>query len=463
MWYLILIIIFINIVFYYSSKRDAKYKEGMLFLVTIPEYAIDSIEVQKIITSYNRHLNLALISTFILSAVLILLAKLFSSLILTFIFIVMIFVDVIIIQIPFKKARDKLLEVKKQNNWLLVNEKAYKVDLQLSTYMEKHSFKLKRFYNILLIDVFTIILMLKYRADIMMYPYMIIQIVVLFGGFIFIKKQGNQTFCENSEANITINLKRKQTFFDCFFYLTLCDALFNLVIQLYLLNKLEFMYLIITIILSFIAIVLTLYKIKDYRNKKDEILSHFNENSYSISDDDCWKIGLIGPIYHNPYDPRTLVSMPGGTQLTFNTAKKSYRYFVIGFITLMLCFLIWIFGYPYYLDITNNLVDLSLEKNEIVITSDFYNSHITLDKIEKLEITDNLGPGKRTNGTDTGIYAKGNYRYDKYGDCKVYLASLHECYIIIYTKDDIYIINDDDIEDTKDFYLQLKEVIKNDS
>ncbi|WP_455684247.1 PH domain-containing protein [Thomasclavelia sp.] len=463
MWYLILIIIFINIVFYYSSKRDAKYKEGMLFLVTIPEYAIDSIEVQKIITSYNRHLNLALISTFILSAVLILLANLFSSLILTFIFIVMIFVDVIIIQIPFKKARDKLLEVKKQNNWLLVNEKAYKVDLQLSTYMEKHSFKLKRFYNILLIDVFTIILMLKYRADIMMYPYMIIQIVVLFGGFIFIKKQGNQTFCENSEANITINLKRKQTFFDCFFYLTLCDALFNLVIQLYLLNKLEFMYLIITIILSFIAIVLTLYKIKDYRNKKDEILSHFNENSYSISDDDCWKIGLIGPVYHNPYDPRTLVSMPGGTQLTFNTAKKSYRYFVIGFITLMLCFLIWIFGYPYYLDITSNLVDLSLEKNEIVITSDFYNSHITLDKIEKLEITDNLGPGKRTNGTDTGIYAKGNYRYDKYGDCKVYLASLHECYIIIYTKDDIYIINDDDIEDTKDFYLQLKEVIKNDS
>lgn len=47
MWYLVLIIIFINVVFYYSSKRDAKYKEGMLFLVTIPEYAIESMEVQK--------------------------------------------------------------------------------------------------------------------------------------------------------------------------------------------------------------------------------------------------------------------------------------------------------------------------------------------------------------------------------------------------------------------------------
>lgn len=47
MWYLALILMFINIVFYYSSKRDSKYKEGNLFLVTIPEYTIESIEVQK--------------------------------------------------------------------------------------------------------------------------------------------------------------------------------------------------------------------------------------------------------------------------------------------------------------------------------------------------------------------------------------------------------------------------------
>lgn len=109
------------------------------------------------------------------------------------------------------------------------------------------------------------------------------------------------------------------------------------------------------------------------------------------------------------------------------------------------------------------MVDLSLKNNKIEITSEFYNFNIDIDTIEKLEITNSLGEGKRTNGTDTGIYSKGNYRYDKYGDCKVYLANLHECYIIIYTKDNIYIINDDDTGDTKSFYQQLKGVIKNDN
>ena len=104
MWYLVLIIIFINVVFYYSSKRDAKYKEGMLFLVTIPEYAIESMEVQKIITFYNKYLNLSLIGTFIISALLILLSNLFPSLIITFILLIMIFVNAIILQIDRKSV-----------------------------------------------------------------------------------------------------------------------------------------------------------------------------------------------------------------------------------------------------------------------------------------------------------------------------------------------------------------------
>lgn len=145
MWYLIITIIFVNIVFYYSSKRDAKYREGMLFLVTLPDYALESMEVQKIITHYNKYLDLMLSSSFITTAVFVLLANLFSSLLFTFILIMLIFINISIIQIPFKKAREKLLEVKKQNNWLIINDKAYKVDLELSSLMEQHSFGLKRY------------------------------------------------------------------------------------------------------------------------------------------------------------------------------------------------------------------------------------------------------------------------------------------------------------------------------
>ena len=457
MWYLALILMLINIVFYYSSKRDSKYKEGNLFLVTIPEYTIESIEVQKIIISYNRQLNILLSISFIISIISILLFNLFSTLITVFIFFVLIFINTVIMQIPFKKAREKLLKIKKQNSWLILNDIKYKIDLKASSpYIEQSTFKLKHFYCVIIIDIYIFLLMIKYKADVIIYPFIILQMIILLTSLIFIKKLRIQTFCENNKANIMINLNRKQVFYDCLFCLTLSDALFNLVIQLYLLGKFKFIYIIFVTILSFITTILTLYKIKDYHNKKTELLSHYNECSYSLSSDDCWKIGLMGPAYYNPYDPRTLVSMPGGMQLTFNTAKKGYRYFIIGFISVILCFLIWIFGYPYYLDITNNIVDLSLQNNKIIVTSEFYNFDIDIAKIERLEITNNLGDGKRINGTDTGIYAKGEYRFEKYGDCKVYLASLHKCYIIIYTKDDIYIINDDDIEDTKSFYQQLK-------
>lgn len=297
--------------------------------------------------------------------------------------------------------------------------------------------------------------MIKYHADIMMYPYMLLQIVILLAGLIFIKKLANQTFCKNSEANFTINLLRKNTFYDCFFFLILCDALLNLVLQLYLLEKLNLTYLLFSIALSLVSILLTLYKVNDYRNKKITILKHFNEINYTISDDDCWKIGLFGPVYYNPYDPRTLIPMPSGTQLTFNTAKKSYRYFIISILSVIVIFLTWLFGYPYYLDLTNNLVNLSLHNNEIVISSQFYNQSIDIENIKKIEITDDLGNGRRTNGSDTGIYAKGNYKFDKYGKCKVFLASLHNCYIVIYTNDETYIINDERIDDTKQFYNRL--------
>lgn len=43
-----------------------------------------------------------------------------------------------------------------------------------------------------------------------------------------------------------------------------------------------------------------------------------------------------------------------------------------------------------------------------------------------------------------------------------FLAKLHNCYIVIYTDDEIYIINDERVNKTKQFYNQLNEVIKHD-
>lgn len=138
MYCLIITIAFVNLVLYYSSKRDAKYKEGMLFLVTLPDYALNSIDIHQITAHYNRYLKLALIGNFISSAILFLLTDLFSSLLFTFILVLLIFINIIVLQIPFKVARNKLLALKKQNNWLITSNKTYKVDIKLPSLMEQH-------------------------------------------------------------------------------------------------------------------------------------------------------------------------------------------------------------------------------------------------------------------------------------------------------------------------------------
>ena len=152
-------------------------------------------------------------------------------------------------------------------------------------------------------------------------------------------------------------------------------------------------------------------------------------------------------------------SAPNGTQMTFNTAKPAYRIFIIGIWTFVIALLLWLFGYPYYLDITNNLVNLSLTDQAVVVDSPFYDVSIDLQKVNKAELADDLGKGIRTNGTDTFVYGKGNYTFDRYGKCKVYMASLHPCYIILYTDDITYIVNDDDIQNTKLIYQEIQEVL----
>ena len=70
MWILILCLVFINVVMYFSSKRESRYNEGRLFLVTIPDWAYESVEIKEIEKQFKKeHLWVFIISfiTFILN------------------------------------------------------------------------------------------------------------------------------------------------------------------------------------------------------------------------------------------------------------------------------------------------------------------------------------------------------------------------------------------------------------
>ena len=445
--------IFMNTVFYFAIKRESTYHDKRLFYVSVPDWAIDSIEIQAIIKQFNQEVKIVAVISLLLYLPILLIPAFQIEYLL-----IVIWLNLIIVYHPLRKAHKNLLALKKLRSWPDTKVATIKVDLSLSAYMEKHPFALKRYIIVLLVDCIALMIMLYFKADKQMYLYAILQFVVLIAGIVFIKRLPNKTFCSNTKANITLNLLRRDSFHHCFFFLILGDASFNLALQLFLLEKLSFIILVSIIILLMICVALVLIKANRYHRKKTEILNHYHESEYVVSDDSCWKIGLLGPTYYNAADPRTFIS--NGSQMTFNTAKASYKIFVISIIAFIVALLLWLIGYPYYLDKTNQLVDLSINDQIVMVDSPFSDARIDLTTVNKAELTDDLGPGVRTNGTDAMVYGKGKYTFDNYGKCLVYKASLHPCFIILYTNDVTYIINDDDIDHTKLIYQQIQEVLE---
>lgn len=63
---------------------------------------------------------------------------------------------------------------------------------------------------------------------------------------------------------------------------------------------------------------------------------------------------------------------------------------VIGIQTFIIGLLIIIFGYPFFLEYTNQLVDIFIENNIVIIDSPLYKTKIDLDNVNKVELTDDI-------------------------------------------------------------------------
>lgn len=449
----LVVLIGINTIFYYQAKKYGTYQSHHILLVSVPKKEYDSNEVQNIVSSYQKELLKRYLLTFITIPILFL-----SKFYLVLYYLVIMWINIMFINLTLKKYRQQLLELKKKNNWPSTKSKTIKIDLKLSALMEQKGFHYKKYMLVLLLDCICLGCMLYFHSHLDQYPFLAIQFIVLGGGLYFITKMPNKTYCDDTRINLAINSLKQNYISFCFFTLTLIDALFYLSVQLFLVDRLPFSIIFIILMIAFVNIILVLQKSQKYQKQKTELLQ--NHEEYTIDDDDCWKIGLLGPSYYNETNPKTLVSSPLGNQMIFNTAKPAYKVFVTAIWAIILAFVLWIFGYPYYLDITHQLVDVTIENNSIMVDSPFYDVTIPLDTINDIEITEDLGNGIRTNGTDAIIYTHGHCTYDRYGKCLVYKANLHPCFLIIYSDNETYIINDNNINDTKQLYYTVKEVIK---
>ena len=446
-WLILVIMLSVEVVIYYQSKSDAKYREQRLFLISIPTYAYESQEVKALCHGFKKenqrnYLIIALLA----------LPIIFLSGIANLVYMMAWFVILVIgSNFALRKYRSLLKELKKEKQWIVKEERKMHVDLKLSAYMENVKTNWYLLVIPLSIDLILFGLGIYYKQMILVATALLMIFILCVGSY-FISRMANQAYTNDTDLNISLNLARKKSYFMALFYIGCGDACFNL--GLFMLDK-QFIFGLLCLGLAVCVMILMVYTLLSFPRLKARMIRLHEDKFYYQNLDEVWRVGILGAVYDNPSDPRTLVPSPNGMQMIFNAAKPGYRYFILIIVGVIILFLGYIFGYPYYLDQRHELAELTLTKTTLCIDSPFYKREWALESIDKVEWSENLGKGVRVNGTDTGVYGKGHYRFDRYGDCEVYLASLHPAYIILYTQEGVFIVNDDEQEQTKAVYKQL--------
>ena len=132
-WFVLGVMLFIEAVIYYQSKSDAAYREKRLFLISVPEYAYDSQEVKELCLGFKKESqrNYFLITLFALPT-------LFISGMIYLVYLMAWFVLLVIgANFAFRKYHRLLKELKREKQWIVIEDKKMHVDLKLSAYMEK--------------------------------------------------------------------------------------------------------------------------------------------------------------------------------------------------------------------------------------------------------------------------------------------------------------------------------------
>lgn len=446
-WLVVGILLFVEVVIYFQSKSDAKYRKGCLFLVSIPVSAYASREVRELCRKFEReNLRNYLLIT------LLLLPVLFLSGVMSLVSI-MIWLAALLIgaNLALRKYRRQLKALKKRNSWSVKEESTIHHDAPLAILAEKGNVR-----RILLVIPLALDSVLLGWGIVNRQPVLavsaVLMMLMLGVGSSWILRLPDALYTTDADLNVKLNRARRKSGWMALLYLGCGDAVFLL--GLCLLDW-QFTVGLICFAIAAAALILAASSLLSFSRFKERML-RFHEEPFCAQDpDETWRVGLLGAVYDNPADPRTLVLGPNGAQMIFNAAKPGYRWFMLSLLIAAMVFFGSVFGYPYYLDQRHELADLTLTKTTLRVDSPFYEREWALESIEKVEWSEDLGGGIRIHGTDTGIYAKGHYRFDRYGDCEVYLASLHPAYLLCYTREGLFIVNADDLQQTKAVYQQL--------
>lgn len=448
-----IVCLFINLCIYLSMRKSGEYRGGKMFLVSIPEWESRDTQVQEINQQFRKEFRIVLWINTGLALTRLILPNMWLLL-----YSLLIFVMLMLYEFPLRKANRLMKELKKERSWPIVNGSQKLIDITIAAHM-KESIVRPIWYVIPFLIALSAYLMSPKRSFIIN-GYLLLIAVIPACLYVTIRRLPNHTYCEDSVLNIRLNRNRRRTFSLVLLILACGDALmFTLISVLTADGPIWLVF--VLLFFAVVTVLSSLWIFYHYHCSRQEIIRTIKNPIRYDDEDDYWKYGWIaGPCYNNPNDPEVFKDNGSDSSMTLNSGRPSVKIFYSAVVLGLSCLMIGIFAYPAVLDYQHKLVDVSITGKKVKIDSPFYGKEIPLASIQKVELRQKLGNMTRVGGTDTGIYATGNYETDAFGRVKMYIASRHKQFIIAYTSDGIIIFNDDDTGETSKLYQALDQLCR---
>jgi len=271
-----------------------------------------------------------------------------------------------------------------------------------------------------------------------------------------IKRQNNIVYTQDSQVNLVINQGRKRDLMWLFAIFSPLQALLNFyIVWLSHSENYQWQSLITVMVLSTLIPVLMILTVQ--KRHKDRMALNLSENKDYLYDQvllDEEQYWYGGVFYNNPRNHKVLVSKRNGMGSTFNLGHPKGKAYFIASAVLIFVLVVPLWGHIIYEDIVEPRY--GLDDNGVYILTSTYKDRIAIESIESIELIDDVKLTFKTNGSATGLYARGYFTASEHGPVKVYLFRGSKPILKIVIEERTILFSGREAKEAPVFYRQIK-------
>ncbi|MEC0241230.1 DUF5808 domain-containing protein [Paenibacillus dokdonensis] len=436
-----------------TYKSQAKYKNGMLFAVTLPADVMDHADIQSVQARFNHLFSKASIWMGIGLVPFLLLYAWIPYQVLYFF--VWLSVFMLVMLMPFRRAFRDTLALKREHEWFVGNKRVILSDLRVAHLKNKRSASL--WLYLIPFAMAIGLLLWAIRDEDQLWGLTtggLVLTILFFFISLYMRKNKAKVYSMNTDVNLVLNQARRRALSYLWLFMAIAENIHFLLTQMFFINEnagLDILWITVVVLFSAIPIGSIYYVYHKIHALEQEVLAQDGKVIYT-DDDEYWANGFT---YHNPHDKSIFVPKRVGMGETVNTATGVGKLIVWGTIGITAAVIIGVSFMIIRSEMTSPTLAVTPD-HRVDIKYPMYSYDFGIDDIRELSLVDHVPSGAKTNGEATGQYSRGHFRLKEVGKARLYIFKNNPPYIRIKLDNGYIFYNEKDPLKTKQIFEQLQ-------